>query len=116
MPGEAASKPLTFEMERNGDIAVVKCHGRLVWGQTDALHHDVKQALPQLKELVLDLEDVGFVDSSGLGLLVRLYVSARHAGCDIKLLHLRQQLRNLLKMTQLSTVLDDAGSHGIPLA
>ena len=116
MPDAAAAKPLTYEVERDGDTAVVKCHGRLVWGQTDALYHEVKELLPQIKELVLDLEGVGFVDSSGLGVLVCIYVSARNASCRIKMLHLARQLRNLLSMTNLSSVLDDAGSDNTPVA
>ena len=116
MPEKTSQKPLTFEIERDGETAVVKCHGRLVWGQTEALYGDVKLLLPQTKELVLDLADLTFVDSSGLGVLVRMYVAARSAGCQLSLLHLGQQLRNLLTMTNLTNVLHEAGSHNTHIA
>jgi anti-sigma B factor antagonist len=113
---EAPEKTLTFEIERDGETAVVKCHGRLVAGTTEELYQDVKHLLPQLKLVVVDLADLTYVDSMGLGALVRLYASARQSGCEFKLLHLGKQLRNLLKMTNLLSVFGQAEDHGINIA
>ena len=113
---EAPEKTLTFEIERDGETAVVKCHGRLVAGTTEELYQDVKHLLPQLKVVVVDLADLTYVDSMGLGALVRLYASARQMGCEFKLLHLGKQLRNLLKMTNLLSVFGQAEDHGINIA
>ena len=110
---EESEKVLSFEIERDGDTAVVKCHGRLVLGTSEELYQAVKPLLPQTKVVVVDLADLTYVDSMGLGALVRLYTSARHAGCEFKLLHLGKQLRNLLKMTNLLSVLCQAEDHGI---
>ena len=113
---EAPEKTLTFEIERDGETAVVKCHGRLVAGTTEELYQDVKHLMPQLKLVVVDLADLTYVDSMGLGALVRLYSSARQNGCEFKLLHLGKQLRNLLKMTNLLSVFGQAEDHGINIA
>jgi len=113
---DAPEKTLTFEIERDGEAAVVKCHGRLVAGTTEELYQDVKHLLPQLKVVVVDLADLTYVDSMGLGALVRLYASARQMGCEFKLLHLGKQLRNLLKMTNLLSVFGQAEDHGINIA
>jgi len=113
---DAPEKTLTFEIERDGEAAVVKCHGRLVAGTTEELYQDVKHLLPQLKVVVVDLADLTYVDSMGLGALVRLYASARQMGCEFKLLHLGNQLRNLLKMTNLLSVFGQAEDHGINIA
>src|SRR3984957_20095876 len=113
---EEPGKLLTFEIERDGDAAVVKCHGRLVAGTTEELYQEVKHLLPQIKVVVVDLADLTYVDSMGLGALVRLYASARQVGCEFKLLHLGKQLRNLLKMTNLLSVFGQAEDHGINIA
>ena len=115
MPEEIA-KILTFEIERDGDSAVVKCHGRFVAGTTEELYQDVKHLLPQLKLVVIDLQDLTYVDSMGLGALVRLYSTAKQSGCEFKLLHLGKQLRNVLKMTNLLSVFSQAEDHGINIA
>ena len=113
---EEALKVLTFEVERNGDAAVVTCHGRLVAGTSEEFYQGVKQILPQSKSVIIDLADLIYVDSMGLGTLVRLYASSQQVGCDFKLLHLGKQLRNVLKMTNLLSVFSQAEDHGINIA
>jgi anti-sigma B factor antagonist len=113
---EESEKVLIFEIERDGDAAVVKCHGRLVAGATEELYEEVKQLVPQTKAIVVDLADLTYVDSSGLGALVRLHVSARKLGCEFKLLHLGKQLRNVLKLTNLLSVFGQVEDHGITIA
>jgi anti-sigma B factor antagonist len=113
---EEPQKVLTFEIERDGDATIVKCHGRLVAGTSDEFYDEVKQLLPQTKRVVVDLAELTYVDSMGLGALVRLYVSARHEGCEFKLLHLGKQVRNVLKMTNLLSVFAQTEEHGINIA
>ena len=113
---EESEKVLTFAIERDGDKAVVKCHGRLVAGTTEELYQTVKDLLPQAKLVVVDLAELTYVDSSGLGTLVRLHASARKLGCEFKLLHLGKQLRNLLRLTNLLSVFSQAEDHGITIA
>ncbi|MGA7314472.1 MAG: STAS domain-containing protein [Silvibacterium sp.] len=113
---EESEKVLTFEIERDGETAVVKCHGRLVAGTTEEFQKEVKHLLSQTKVVVIDLADLTYVDSSGLGALVRLYASARELGCEFKLLHLGKQFRNLLKLTNLLSVFSQVEEHGINIA
>ena len=113
---EESQKLLTFEIERDGDAAVVKCHGRLVAGTTEELYQEVKHLLPQTKVVVVDLAELAYVDSTGLGALVRLHVSARKLGREFKLLHLGKQLRNVLKLTNLLSVFGQVEDHGITIA
>ena len=81
---EESQKVLTFEIGRDGDTTMVKCHGRLVAGTSDELYQAVKPLLPQTKLVVIDLAELTYVDSMGLGTLVRLYTSARHAGMRVQ--------------------------------
>jgi anti-sigma B factor antagonist len=113
---EKSEKVLSFEIERDGDSAVVKCQGRLVAGTTEEFYQEVKCLLPETKVVVVDLANLTYVDSSGLGTLVRLHASARKLGCDFKLLHLGKQLRNVLKLTNLLSVFAQAEDHGITIA
>lgn len=113
---EEPQKPLTFEIRRDGDATVVKCHGRLVAGTSQEFYEEVKQLLPQTKQVIVDLAELTYVDSMGLGTLVRLHVSARREGCEFKLLHLGKQLRNLLKLTNLLSTFAQAEEHGINIA
>jgi anti-sigma B factor antagonist len=115
MPEEFV-KILTFEIERDGDAALVKCHGRLVAGTSEEFYQEVKPLLSQIKVAVIDLADLTYVDSMGLGALVRLYATARQVGCEFKLLHLGKQLRNVLKMTNLLSVFGQTEDHGITVA
>ena len=95
---------------------MVRCHGRLVAGVGDELYQAVKPLMPEMKEVVIDLADLTYVDSMGLGMLVRLYLAARQAGCRMRLEHLGKQVRNVLKMTNLLSVFGDAEGHNITVA
>ena len=113
---EESEKVLSFEIRRDGNATLVKCQGRLVAGTSHELYQAIKPLLPHTKLVVVDLAELTYVDSMGLGTLVRLYVSARQEGCEFKLLHLGKQLRNVLKMTNLLSVFAQAEEHGINIA
>ncbi len=116
MPENAPAQTLSYEVARDGETATVTCHGRLVAFHTDAFYQGVKEVASSSKTLVLDLADLTYVDSTGLGTLVRLYVHSKGAGCELKLLHLGKQLRNLLKLTNLLSTLAQAEGDGITVA
>lgn len=103
---------LAVEVERTGDMAVVRCHGRLMAGD-DVLYAAVKGLIPQCKRIVLDMTEMTLVDSMGLGLLVRLYVSARSAGCELQMVNLGKRVRDLLALTNLLSVFATVGEQGI---
>jgi anti-sigma B factor antagonist len=115
MPEKAVESPLTFDIERVGNVAIVRCHGRLVAGVNDLLYLRVKQLLPDTKRIVLDLTDLTRMDSMGLGTLARLYVSARSAGCDLQLMNLGKQVRQLLGTANLLSAFTVIGQHGIKM-
>jgi anti-sigma B factor antagonist len=116
MPDEAAVKVLTFEIERSGDSAVVKCHGRLVSGVADEFYQEIKPLLAQAKNVTIDLADLTYLDSMGLGTLVRIYAHARGEGSRVTLLHLGKQVRNVLSMTNLLSVFAQAEDDNITIA
>lgn len=115
MSNAAAACPLTLEIERTPNAAIVKCHGKLIAGVGDVLYNEVHALIPDFKRIVLDFTDLTRVDSLGLGTLVRLYVSARSAGTTIELINIGKQLRELLGITNLFAVFAFMGENGIKM-
>lgn len=90
-----------------GDVTIVECSGRLVLGEESAACAIWwKSVLTESKKIVLDLDGVTFIDSSGLGVLAGLFTSARSAGGAIKLANLDRQMKGLMQMTRLLTVFE----------
>lgn len=108
-----STSALTLTVERNRDTAIVRCSGKLVYGVNDILNSQVKQLIPECKRIVLDLKDCTHMDSTGLGTIVRLYVSAKSAGCALELMNIGQSIRNLLGVTHLISVLAVVGENNI---
>ena len=115
MPDKAATSPLKLEIVRAKSAIVVKCDGKLVAGVNDVLYSKVHELIPETKRIVLDLTNLVRVDSTGLGTLVRLYVSCRSAGCSLELINLGKQVRQLLGTTNLLSVFAIVGEHGIKM-
>jgi anti-sigma B factor antagonist len=113
MPDNAAASPLTLAVDRSGAAAVVRCSGRLVSGVSDLLYVQVKQLIPDCKRIVLDLQETTHMDSSGLGTVVRLYASAKSAGCALELANIGKPVRYLLGVTHLISVLTIIGENNI---
>jgi anti-sigma B factor antagonist len=88
-------------------VAVVDCHGRMIFGEESAsLRDTIKNLLATSNQIVLNLGGVNYIDSGGLGTLVALYTTARNAGGSIKLAALTQRVGDLLQVTKLLTVFD----------
>jgi anti-sigma B factor antagonist len=109
----AVADSLTLVVERKGDLALVHCSGKLVAGVTDHLYTKVSALIPASKRIVLDLTDLTRMDSMGLGTVVRLYVSAKSAGCCLELVNLGKGIRQLLGVTNLLSVLTTMCEQGI---
>ncbi len=88
-------------------VTVVDCSGRIVFGEESAaLREFIKNLLGDHKRIVINLGDVNYIDSGGLGTLVGLYTSARNAGGTIKLANLTKRVGELLQVTKLLTVFE----------
>jgi anti-sigma B factor antagonist len=112
MPDQVASL-FALAVDRNGDAAAVRCRGRLVAGVNNRLYLEVSQLIPTSKRILLDLTDLTHMDSSGLGTLVRLYVSAKSAGCALQLFNIGKPIRQLLGVTHLLSVFEVIGNNNI---
>jgi anti-sigma B factor antagonist len=91
----------------NDGIVVVDCAGRIVFGEETAeLRDKVKALIAEHSRIVLNLANVTYIDSGGLGTLVALYTTARNAGGSVKLARLTQRVGDLLQVTKLLTVFE----------
>jgi anti-sigma B factor antagonist len=85
-----------------GDVIVVQCNGRIVAGpEVQSLQYQMERAMREHRDIVLQLEQVQFVDSSGIGALVRLVSSAKTSDHNVSLCALPQVLRKTLEVTNL---------------
>lgn len=109
--------PLELEVRRVGDVALVKCKGRIVSGdESQLLQKKVTELMQTDRQMVLHLGEVTFLDSSGLGLLVRLAGMMRAARGDMKLCSLTRDIAHVVKITNLRQVLDTHDSEESAIA
>src|SRR6202040_3733789 len=93
---------LRLESRPVGEVLVMQCQGRLVAGNdVFTLHARVADAIEKYGDVVLQLDQVEFLDSSGLGALMRLVQDARSKGGDLKLCGLPPKVRKVLELTHL---------------
>lgn len=90
---------------------IAVCHGRLDADSVALLQEEVRRLIPESARIVLDLGDVSYMDSSGLGTLVTLYASARRSGSDLKLAHLTPRVVDLLRITHMASIFEDYGPN-----
>jgi anti-sigma B factor antagonist len=90
-----------------GRVTIVHCSGRLVaGGESESLRTHVNWLLRDRRAIVLHLGEVGFIDSSGLGTMVRSLTSTRQARGDLKLCNVPEQLRKVLELSHLTKLFD----------
>ena len=89
-----------------GDVHVLDVSGKITLGEATAnIRHTISDLLENGgKKIVLNLTDVNYIDSSGIGELVRTYTTVRREGKELKLLNLTKRIRELLVITKLLTV------------
>lgn len=106
------SARLTLQSQKTGDVVVIRCQGRITAGdEVDALQAELEKQtkipglkLLMVKKIVLQLAETDFIDSSGLGALVRMLGVLRTAGGDLKLCQLSPFVSRVLEVTHLLSV------------
>ena len=97
-------------------MTIVRCHGHLVSGLTDILYSKVRPMIPDTKRIVLDLSRCPTSWTAWASApSSRLYTSARASGCELQLLKIGKRVRELLGLTNLSSVFSIIGEHGVRL-
>jgi len=108
---------LNLIIDRTPTEIILHCTGRMTSDTTQSLKTTVKPLFSESKTVVLDLTNVSYLDSSGLGAIVGLYVSAKTANSQLKLINLNQHLKELFSITRLGQFLAegrDPNDLGLP--
>ena len=117
-PETGAVRPtpqLTLATSAEGDATMVRCTGKLVAGTTGVLQSEIRALLPGPKRIVLDLTDLSYMDSSGLGAIIGLYVSVKTAGGRLEVINLSKRVRHLFSITNVLSLFEVCGEQNIRL-
>jgi anti-anti-sigma factor len=97
---------LQMEIEKSPEEVLVRCSGRISSATSAEFQTTVRNIIPQTRRIVLDLTNVSYMDSSGLGAVVGIYLSARRQERELKLINLNQRLKELFRLTKLAKVFE----------
>lgn len=91
-----------------GDVTVMDANGRITLGEGSSTFRDIIRDLTAKgnKKLLLNLADVSYIDSSGIGEMVSGFTSVTNQGGQLKLLNLTKRVKDLLQITKLYTVFE----------
>jgi anti-sigma B factor antagonist len=105
--------PCKANIRQVGDVAIVDLNGRITLGDgSGVVRETVKDMLKKgQKNLLLNLGEVSYIDSSGLGELVGAYATSANQGAQIKLLNVQKRVHDLLQVTKLLTVFESFTSE-----
>jgi len=96
---------MSFQVSKNGDVSLIEVEGQLIVGNRQELK---QQVLEQIeggdRKFVIDFANTGYIDSSGLGVLVSLSKKIREQGGELRLSSLNEDLRTLFELTKLDTL------------
>jgi anti-sigma B factor antagonist len=104
---------LQIQQRANGQVAVLDLDGRLTLGEDSVTLRDSVRGLlaDGHKNIVINMKDVDYVDSSGLGELVSAFATAKRDDAKLKLINLAQRVHGLLQITKLLTVFETYDSE-----
>jgi anti-sigma B factor antagonist len=96
---------LRVQTQIAGDVFIFLCDGRIVFGdEGSVLRERIGSGLLGTPKVVVNLNDVDYIDSGGLGILVGLFVSARNRGGELKLVLPRKRVKDVLRRTNLDRI------------
>ena len=108
---------MSFSIKKQGEICVVDVEGQLIVGNRQELKQKVLEQLENGdRKFVIDFSNTGYIDSSGLGVLVSLSKKIREQGGELRLASLNEDLRTLFELTKLDTLFHIATSRDEALA
>jgi anti-sigma B factor antagonist len=112
-PLPLSASGFSMSTEIRDDETLVVCAGKLTSEHSGQLKKHARDLVPHAKRLVMDFRDVARMDSSGLGALVGIYVSAKKANCEFLLINYNSSIKDLLGITNVLAMFEDCGRSGM---
>ena len=97
---------LKLETEKTTSETTVRATGRVTLETSATLESTLRDLIAEGKRIVLDLTNVDYVDSAGLGALVSVYMHARRTKCDMEIANPKQRIRDLFNRSGLASVFE----------
>ena len=109
---------MTSSTRQVDGVTIVDLSGRITLGDGGNILRDTVRDLLSKgnKKIVLNLKDINYVDSSGIGELVKAFTTSKEHGGELKLLNLTKKVNDLLQITRLYTVFDVHDEESAALA
>lgn len=108
---------LVCHSQKIGDVVVIRCAGRIVTGEeVRSLQLEIEKFILETRNFVLQLAEVAYIDSGGLGAIVRLLATLRAARGDLKLCQLSPVVQQTLESTNLKGLFHSYGEEGAAVA
>jgi anti-sigma B factor antagonist len=96
---------MSFSVSTRGDVCIVEVEGQLIVGNRQELKQKILDELDKgTRKVLVDFARTGYIDSSGLGVLVSLSKKIRDMGGDLRLANLNDDLQTLFELTKLDTL------------
>ncbi|HET9982986.1 MAG TPA: STAS domain-containing protein [Longimicrobiales bacterium] len=106
-----------FDVTQQGEVTVINVEGQLIVGNRQELKQKVLEELENgARKFLIDFSNTGYIDSSGLGVLVSLSKKIREQGGELRLANLNDDLRTLFELTKLDTLFHISDSRDEALA
>src|SRR6202030_217225 len=103
---------LQLQLEEKPNETIIHCKGKITAENLEVFQREIRELMPESRDpiaaiayrIVLDLSNVTYVDSSGLGALLGVWTAARDKGCDLEIANLNPRVEKLVEITRLDTV------------
>jgi anti-anti-sigma factor len=102
---------LTLEPEKNELETTVRATGRITSATSATLENSLRDLVSANRRVVLDLTNVDYIDSSGLGALVSVYMHAKRANCDLEIANPKSRIKDLFSRSGLGSVFKGHGEN-----
>jgi anti-sigma B factor antagonist len=103
---------MSFDVKKQNDVTVIDVEGQLIVGNRQELKQKVMEELERgARKFLIDFSSTGYIDSSGLGVLVSLSKKIREQGGELRLANLNEDLRTLFELTKLDTLFHIASNR-----
>jgi anti-sigma B factor antagonist len=101
-----ATPELKLEVAATPEETTIRCIGKMTFTSSGALQTELRRLIPETKRLVLDLAEMTYLDSFGLGALVGAHLSAKRQQRQLKLINMSPQALQLVQVTHLTYLLE----------